>query len=126
MIYTRGNPADYDGWRDDGCEGWGYSDLLPYFKRSEGNGRWQNEYHGALGPLKLMASRNFFDIDRRFLKACEEAGFPVQPRPGGARQIGAGHLDVTVKDGVRQSVARGYLAPAGGRQTSVSRMGHAH
>lgn len=112
MIYTRGNPADYDGWSEDGCRGWGYADLLPYFKRSEGNSRWQNEYHGTDGPLKLMASRNFFEIDQRFLKACEEAGFPLNHDMAGARQIGAGHLDVTVRDGVRQSVSRAYLAPA--------------
>jgi choline dehydrogenase-like flavoprotein len=112
MIYTRGNPADYDGWREDGCNGWGYADLLPYFKRSEGNPRWKNLYHGNEGPLKLMASRNFFEIDQRFLKACEEAGFPINHDMAGARQIGAGHLDVTVRNGVRQSVARTYLAPA--------------
>jgi len=112
MIYTRGNPADYDGWRDDGCSGWGYADLLPYFKRSESNPRWDNAYHGKNGPLKLTASRNFFEIDQRFLRACEEAGFPINHDMAGASHIGAGQLDVTVRGGVRQSVARAYLAAA--------------
>ena len=112
MIYTRGNPADYDGWRDDGCQGWGYADLLPYFKRSEANPRWDNPYHGKDGPLKLTMSRNFFEIDQRFLKACTEAGFAINHDMAGARHIGAGQLDVTVRDGVRQSVARAYLAAA--------------
>lgn len=119
MIYTRGNPADYDAWRADGCIGWGYADLLPYFKRSEGNPRWNNAYHGKAGPLKLMASRNFFEIDKRFLAACEEAGFPKNDDMAGANQIGAGHLDVTVRDGVRQSAARAYLDAARGRPNLV-------
>lgn len=115
MIYTRGNPADYDGWRDGGAVGWGYADLLPYFKKSEGNPRWSNAYHGGNGPLKLSASRNFFEIDQRFLTACQEAGFPRNDDMAGANHIGAGHLDVTVRGGIRQSVARTYLAAAQGR-----------
>lgn len=115
MIYTRGNPTDYDGWRDDGCRGWSYADLLPYFRRSESNPRWDNQYHGKNGPLKLSASRNFFEIDQRFLRACEEAGYPINHDMAGASQIGAGQLDVTVRGGVRQSVARAYLAAARAR-----------
>lgn len=115
MIYTRGNPADYDGWRDGGAVGWGYADLLPYFRKSEGNPRWSNAYHGKDGPLKLSASRNFFEIDQRFLAACRDAGFPLNDDMAGADHIGAGHLDVTVRGGIRQSVARTYLAAALGR-----------
>lgn len=123
MIYTRGNPADYNGWRDDGCVGWSYADLLPYFKKSEGNARWSNVYHGKDGPLKLMASRNFNEVDQRFLKACEEAGYPINHDMAGRTHIGAGHLDVTVKDGVRQSVARTYLAAARNRSNLMVRHG---
>src|SRR5437763_4646543 len=58
MIYIRGNRADYDGWRDSGCEGWGYDDLLPYFKRAEDNERGASEYHGAGGPLAVSDGRH--------------------------------------------------------------------
>ena len=53
MIYIRGNPIDYDEWRDAGCAGWGWDDLLPYFKRAEDNERGASEFHGAGGPLPV-------------------------------------------------------------------------
>jgi choline dehydrogenase len=109
MIYTRGNPQDYAAWN---MPGWSFGDLLSYFRKAEGNPRGTNAWHGGDGPLRLTPSQNFFDIDRRFLKACEEAGFPANNDLAGAIQIGAGRLDVTVSGGVRQSVARAYLAPA--------------
>jgi len=112
MIYTRGNRRDYDGWRDDGLPGWGYADLLPYFKRSEGNARGNGAYHGGSGPLRVAPSRNFHALDRRFLAACAEAGHAANDDLAGRRQLGAGRIDVTVHHGRRVSVARAYLKPA--------------
>src|SRR5215470_5655153 len=112
MIYTRGNCRDYDGWRDDGLPHWGYADLLPYFKRSEGSARGNGAYHGASGPLRVMPSRNFHVLDRRFLQACREAGDTANDDMAGQRQLGAGRIDVTVHRGRRVSVARAYLRPA--------------
>ena len=59
MIYIRGNRADYDGWRDeDGCDGWGYDDLLPYFVRAEDNEWGANDFHGEGGPLRVIDGRS--------------------------------------------------------------------
>src|SRR5262245_4994821 len=109
MIYTRGNRRDYDGWRDDGLPGWGYADLLPYFKRSEGNARGNGTHHGGSGPLRVAPSLNFHALDRLFLAACAEAGHAANDDLAGSRQLGAGRIDVTVHQGRRVSVARAYL-----------------
>lgn len=115
MIWTRGNAADYDHWHATGLPGWGYRDLLPYFRRAETNARGADAFRGGAGPLRVEPSRNFNAIDRRFLAACAEAGFPATEDPMGARQAGAFRLDVTVAGGARMSAARAYLAPARGR-----------
>jgi choline dehydrogenase-like flavoprotein len=57
MVYMRGNPLDYDAWRDEGCAGWGWDELLPYFKRAEDNERGESEFHGAGGPLPVSEAR---------------------------------------------------------------------
>jgi choline dehydrogenase len=112
MIYTRGHRSDYDGWRRSGANGWGYADLLPYFRRAEGSSRGTGRYHGGSGPLRVNPSPNFNEIDRRFLAACREAGHPENPDVMGARQLGCFRVDVTVENGRRISAARAYLAPA--------------
>jgi len=123
MIYTRGNRRDYDGWRDGGLPGWGYADLLPYFRRAEGNVRGDGPFHGGAGPLGVAPSRNFHAIDRCFLEACAQAGHPANGDMAGARQVGAGRLDVTVVGGRRISVARAYLDPARARPNLTVRTG---
>jgi choline dehydrogenase len=112
MIYTRGNRRDYDGWRDGGLAGWGYGDLLPYFKRAEANARGAGPYHGGAGPLRVVPSPNFHAIDRTFLEACREAGHGANDDMAGRRQLGAGRLDVTIDGGRRASTAWAYLKPA--------------
>ena len=69
MVYIRGNRADYDGWRDAGCTGWGYDDLLPYFKRSEDNERGASELHGAGGPLTVSEGRSRNPHDGRLRRS---------------------------------------------------------
>ena len=112
MIYIRGNRADYDQWRDDGCDGWGYDDLLPYFKRSEDNERGASEYHGAGGPLTVSDGRSRNPIMDAFLEAVSSAGHPANDDFNGAEQDGFGRYQLTQRDGRRCSAAVAYLHPA--------------
>lgn len=116
MIYIRGAAADYDHWRDSlGCVGWGYSDLLPYFKKAEDNERGASQFHGAGGPLRVEDLRYMHDLSHRFLESAQRAGFSANNDFNGASQVGFGAYQVTQKGGRRWSTADGYLRPAMGR-----------
>lgn len=109
MIYIRGTAGDYDRWRQKGLAGWGYADLLPYFKRSaQATHRPGDPYHGD-GPLKLTPARNYDLVNERFVAACVEAGNAENPDFNGRRQAGAGRIDTKVYNGQRQSAAAAYL-----------------
>jgi choline dehydrogenase len=116
MIYVRGNRADYDGWAAAGCEGWGYEDVLPYFKRSEDNERGEDQYHGAGGPMRVSESRSMQPLVDTMLEAAREAGHEHNPDFNGARQEGVGRFQVTQRDGLRCSTADAFLHPAADRQ----------
>src|SRR4051795_11568418 len=77
MVYIRGNRADYDEWAAQGATGWGYDDLLPYFKRSEDNERGESEWHGAGGPLRVSDGRARTQTCADFIAAAEAAGLPA-------------------------------------------------
>jgi choline dehydrogenase len=112
MLYVRGHPRDYDLWRQAGCDGWSYADVLPYFKRAEGSWRGEGEYHGGAGPLGVSAtdvSNLGFDLIRDTAKA---AGIPLTDDFSGGQPEGFGIVDLTIKDGVRCSAAKAYLHPA--------------
>ena len=112
MLYVRGHPRDYDLWRQAGCDGWSYADVLPYFKRAEGSWRGEGEYHGGAGPLGVSAtnvSNLGFDLIRDTAKA---AGIPMTDDFSGGQPEGFGIVDLTIKDGVRCSAAKAYLHPA--------------
>jgi choline dehydrogenase len=116
MVYIRGHALDYDAWQSGGLSGWGYADVLPYFKRAERHVLGGDAYHGHSGPLRVEAP----DIEQSplaasFLAAAREAGYPVSPDPNGERQEGFGRVDRTTHAGRRCSAARAYLAPARGR-----------
>jgi choline dehydrogenase len=115
MIYIRGNAADYDGWRAMGCEGWGYEDVLPYFKRAEDNERGEDRYHGVGGPLSVSESRSMHPLVDTMLEAAREAGHELNPDFNGARQEGVGRFQLTQREGLRCSCATAYLHPAEGR-----------
>ena len=66
QVYTRGNARDYDAWAEEGCNGWSYRDILPYFKRAEGNERFHDDYHGSEGPLGVSASRGTLPVADAF------------------------------------------------------------
>lgn len=109
MIYTRGHPSDYDEWERLGCTGWSYRDVLPYFRRAEGNQRGANEWHGADGPLTVSDLRFNNPLSDTFLAAAVAAGFKRNDDFNGADQEGVGYYQVTHRDGARCSVARAYL-----------------
>jgi choline dehydrogenase len=114
MLYVRGNPLDYDTWRDvHGCVGWGYEDLLPYFKRSEDNARGASDLHGVGGPLRVEDQRSPHPLTLAFLEAAQAAGLARNDDVNGPVQDGVGLFQVTQRRGRRWSAASAYLR--GGR-----------
>ncbi|BCF90022.1 GMC family oxidoreductase [Paraburkholderia largidicola] len=109
MVYTRGHPLDYDDWARLGCDGWAFDDVLPYFRRAEGNERGADALHGADGPLSVSNLRFQNPFSHRFVKAAVEAGFPRNDDFNGTQQEGIGFYQVTQRDGQRWSVARAYI-----------------
>ena len=112
MIYIRGHRSDYDQWRDLGNAGWGYSDLLPYFKKSENNQNGASEYHGASGPLHVSNPRSLNPLSEVFVDAAEQAGFKRNRDFNGATQDGFGTYQLTQWQGQRNSAAAAFLRPA--------------
>ena len=113
QIYTRGNPKDYDAWRDDaGCEGWSYHDVLPYFKRAEGNERFVDDYHNADGPLGVAMPKAVLPVADAFIRAAQQAGIPYNPDFNGAAQAGIGYYQLTQKNLRRSSAVTAFLEPA--------------
>ena len=111
MVFIRGHALDYEGWRQAGCPGWGYADVLPYFKRMETYGGGGNEFRGDNGPLHVHRAAPQDPLTLAFLKAGEEAGYPVTDDISGFCQEGFGVSDRTVFKGERWSTARAYLDP---------------
>jgi choline dehydrogenase len=115
MIYIRGNRADYEEWAAMGFHGWGYEDVLPYFKRAEDNERGASRYHGVGGPLSVSESRSMHPVVEAWVEAAGQAGIPHNEDLNGATQDGAGRFQVTQRDGRRCSTAVAYLHPAAAR-----------
>lgn len=116
MIYVRGHARDFDHWRDEGAAGWGYADVLPYFKRLEdwhhGGHGGDPTWRGTGGPLHVTRGRRDNPLTRAFVEAGRQAGYPVTGDYNGAQQEGFGPFDMTVWQGQRFSAARAYLKPA--------------
>jgi len=115
MIYIRGHARDYDQWRQMGLEGWGFKDVLPYFKRAEGNENGTDEFHGGDGPLGVSNGRSTNELFSAFVDAGKQAGYPYTDDFNGPQQEGVGPYQHTIKNGQRCSAAKGYLVPALGR-----------
>lgn len=111
MAYVRGNRSDYDEWEALGNKGWGYDDLLPYFKRSEHNEDYGEPWHGKGGPLNVTLSRNSSPLAAAFVAACEASGIPRNDDYNGERQPGASLLQFTIKGNRRHSTAAAFLKP---------------
>jgi len=113
MVYIRGHAGDYDGWAASGLTGWGYADVLPYFKRAEQHLHGGNPYHGGSGPLAVFAPDiNASPLNAAFVQAATQAGYGLSEDSNGERQEGFGRVDRTTRNGRRCSAARAYLAPA--------------
>ena len=115
LLYIRGQQADYDGWRQLGCEGWGWDDVAPYFKRSEHQERGASAHHGVGGPLNVSDVTTRHEVSDAVVEACVEAGIPRNADVNGEDQEGVGYYQLTVKNGQRCSAAVAYLHPAMGR-----------
>ena len=113
MIYIRGSRYDYDTWRDEyGCAGWGYTDLLPYFRRAEDNSRGASAYHGAGGPLRVQDAGHKSPLTKAWVEAARQAGLAGNDDFNGSQQDGVGFYQVTQRAGRRCSTADAYLRPA--------------
>ncbi|WP_226553961.1 GMC family oxidoreductase [Celeribacter naphthalenivorans] len=112
MVYIRGHAEDYHHWRQMGCEGWGYDDVLPYFKKAEDQGRGADEFHGTGGPLKVSDHQETYALSDAIIAAGQQAGYPANRDFNGATQDGMGYYQTTTYRGKRWSTARAYLKPA--------------
>ncbi len=112
MVYTRGVSSDYDGWAALGNEGWSYEEVLPYFKKSEANERFNNEYHGNAGPLNVSDAEGQFPVARNMIDACIEAGEKHNDDFNGANYEGVGFYQFTIKNGRRYGTRKAFLEPA--------------
>jgi choline dehydrogenase len=116
MVYVRGHAQDYDHWRDAGCDGWGFSDVLPYFKRMEcwddGGHGGDPGWRGTDGPLHVGRGTMENPLTRAFVAAGGQAGYELTDDYNGAKQEGFGPFEMTVRDGRRWSAANAYLRPA--------------
>ncbi len=116
LLYIRGQHADYDGWRQLGCEGWGWDDVAPYFRRAEHQERkGLDDFHGQGGPLNVSDVTQTHEVSDAVVEACAQAGIPRNPDVNGADQEGVSYYQLTVKNGQRCSAAVAYLHPAMGR-----------
>ncbi len=118
MVYTRGHPLDFEYWKNQaGCHGWGYADVLPYFKRAETCLAGPDTYRGGDGPLIVTKPDLRRDpLNRAFLEAGEEAGYPATPDSNGYKMEGFGPNEQTIHRGRRWSTARAYLDQATSRK----------
>ncbi len=112
LVYVRGNPLDFERWEEEGATGWGYRNVLPYFRRAESFRKGGDAWRGDSGPLATAQGAKRNPLYAAFVEAGREAGYAVSSDLNGERQEGFGPLDMTVKDGVRASTANAYLRPA--------------
>ena len=111
MIYMRGQPEDFDGWKSQGCIGWGWDDVLPYFKSCEDQERGADDWHGAGGPVSVSDLPSGHRLGEAFHAASERLGVPRNNDFNGPTQLGTGYVQTTTRRGRRWSSAAGYLKP---------------
>ncbi len=116
QIYTRGNALDYDEWRQMGCDGWGYDDVLPYYRKAEDNDTFDNKYHGKGGPLGVSRPRAPLPICEAYFDAAAELGIPHNTDVTGEKQDGVAYYQLTQRNARRSSAAMAYLTPNRDRQ----------
>jgi choline dehydrogenase-like flavoprotein len=123
QIYTRGNRIDYDHWAQAGCKGWGYDDIVKYFRRHEDNDTFDNDWHGKGGPIGVSQPLAVLPITEAFIKAAEQYGIPRQRDLSGPSPGGMGYYQLTQRDGRRSSASVEYLRPALSRPNLVAKLG---
>lgn len=123
MGWFHGHPADYDGWRDSGASGWGWSDILPFIRRSEHHELGSSQFHGAGGPMVITSPRDIHPLSTAFIAAGVEQGIKVNDDLNGADRAGIGLAQSNIRDGARHSVVDGYLRPALSRENLTVRTG---
>lgn len=131
MIYMRGQAWDYDHWRQLGLGGWGWEDVLPYFRKSEDHYAWDNDLHGQGGNLRVEEQRISWELLDAFRDACEQVGIPKTKDFNGGDNFGSAYFQVTQKNGLRWNGAKAFLRPAKNRpnlsvvtEAHVSRIVH--
>lgn len=112
LLYVRGQAEDYDRWAELGNSGWGYDDVLPYFRKSEDQERGEDRFHGTGGPQKVSDLRLRRPIAEKFIQAAAESGIPLNDDCNGATQEGVGYFQQSAYKGFRWSTAKGFLRPA--------------
>ncbi|NNH30432.1 alanine-phosphoribitol ligase [Rhizobium sp. SEMIA 4085] len=123
QLYTRGNAADYDLWAsEEGCDGWDYRSVLPYFKRAEDNQRFADDYHSYGGPLGVSMPVSALPICAAYIRAGQELGIPYNHDFNGRQQAGVGFYQLTQRNRRRSSASLGYLSPIGDRDNLTIRM----
>jgi choline dehydrogenase len=115
LLYVRGQHEDYDRWRQRGNFGWGFDDVLPYFKKAEDQSRGEDEFHGKGGPLPVSDLGHPDALSAAFIAAAAETGLPKNRDFNGASQEGAGFFQTTTRHGRRASAAVAYLRSVKGR-----------
>jgi len=117
LVYVRGNPLDFEAWDQAGARGWGWADVLPYFRRAETHAEGGDTYRGDSGPLQTTTGAARNPLDRAWIEAGKQAGYPQTADYNGFQQEGFGRMDMTVYRGRRCSAAVAYLKPAMTRKT---------
>lgn len=113
LVFVRGQQSDFNAWAAAGNAGWGWDDVLPYFRRMETNAAGENKWRGGEGPLHISdVSRQVHPLCQVYLRAGREAGFAVNPDINGDDPEGVGIYQITTRDGRRMSASRAYLRPA--------------
>jgi 4-pyridoxate dehydrogenase len=125
MAYTRGNANDYNRWEKNGATGWGYKDVLPYFRRGETWEDGANSYRGGDGPIGTQRAKTPDPLFPAWVEAAQQAGYTDTPDYNGAVQEGFGRSQYTIRNGRRSSSSRAYLRPISER-TNLSVQTHSH
>jgi choline dehydrogenase-like flavoprotein len=123
QIYTRGNAQDYDEWRQMGCDGWSYEDVLPWFRKAEDNDTYDNRYHGKGGPLGVSQPIAPLPICEAYFEAAAQLGIPRNMDINGETQDGVCYYQLTQRNARRSSAAMAYVAPNEGRPNLTVRTG---
>jgi choline dehydrogenase len=117
MIYVRGTPADWDHWAYLGNGGWSWNDVLRHYRRIEDFDRGASELHGEGGPVHVISDYEAAPVHQAIVAAAQEAGIPFNDDHNGTEIEGVSYMQLTIRDGVRQSTATAYLTPAAGDES---------